>query len=177
MKNEQTKTNKTVLKDEICFQYSHTFFFLPVCFLFVSLLVSTDFRLALLLDYPILPFIPRWFTESFLYLLGEYTYEKANHFLALSSSYMYSQCPTFYSYSLNNPTVVSPVYLVPIFLLLFFFNYLQCILRILNIYGVPYIYLWCCNLLISWRGFVDYCARKRRFRKLFSKILFSLDKW
>lgn len=122
MKNEQTKTNKTVLKDEICFQYSHTFFFLPVCFLFVSLLVSTDFRLALLLGYPILPFIPWWFTESFLYLLGEYTYEKANHFLALSSSYMYSQCPTFYSYSLNNPTVVFPVYLVPIFLLLFFFQ-------------------------------------------------------
>ena len=133
------------------------------------------FRLALLLDYPILPFIPRWFTESFLYLLGEYTYEKANHFLALSSSYLYSQCLTFYSYSLNNPTVIFPVYLVPIFLLLFF-NYLQCILRILNIYGVPYIYLWCCNLLISWRVFVDYCARKR-FRKLFSKLLFSLDKW
>ena len=78
------------------------------------------FRLALLLDYPILPFIPRWFTESFLYLLGEYTYEKANHFLALSSSYLYSQCLTFYSYSLNNPTVIFPVYLVPIFLLLFF---------------------------------------------------------
>lgn len=116
MKNEQTKTNKTVLKNEICFHYSYTFFLLPVFFFFLS----TNFRLALLLDYPILPFIPRWFTESFLYLLGEYTYEKANHFLALSSSYLYSQCLTFYSYSLNNPTVIFPVYLVPIFLLLFF---------------------------------------------------------
>lgn len=159
---------KSVFITHISFSFCQVFFFL---------FLSTDFRLALLLDYPILPFIPQWFTESFLYLLGEYNYEKTSHSLALSSSYLYSQCPTFYSYSLTTPLSFSLFILSPYFFYFFFPNYLECILRIFNIYGVPHIYLWCCNLSISWRGFVDYCARKRRFRKLLTKILSPLDKW